>query len=153
MARALLAVGGLLVLLIAVLIAAVALTEEDETRAVDNLLAENISREVATAEDNRRRVELAALTDFAWDEVLIVREGTPPEQLDEALGAEFEGGLNYDIESGELFVFVRDGEVVRYADYRGRGRFALDEPVTRFSRDEAVFEVNDLVAQPVGGRE
>ena len=151
MGRALLAVGALLVLLIAMLIGAVYLTQDEESYAVDNLLAENLSREVATAEANRRQVDLAALTDFAWDEVLVVAEDTPEAEIEEALGADFEGELNYSIESGELFVFLRDGELVRYADYRGRGRFAgLERPIDRLSRDEAVFEVEDLVARPVG---
>jgi hypothetical protein len=151
MGRALLAVGTLLVALIAVLIVAVLLTQEEESFAVDNRLAENLSREIATAEDNRRQVDLAAVADFEWDEVLILADDAPPEVLEEELGSDFPGELNYDVESDELFVFLRDGEVVRYADYRGLGRFArLEQPIDRLSREEAVFEVRDLVARPVG---
>lgn len=151
MGKALLAVGTLLVLLIAVLILSVYLTQDEESYAVDNLLAENLSREIAIAEDNRRRVDLATVAAFEWDEVLVVAEDTPHEAIEEALGSDFRGELNYDIESHELFVFLRDGELVRYADYRGRGRFAgLERPIDRLSREEAVFSVRDLVVRPVG---
>ena len=151
MGRALFAVGTFLVLLIAALIVAVVMTRGEETYAVDNLLAENISREVATAEDNTGRVDLAAVTDFEWDTVLLVAEDTPRERLEEALGTEFRGELNYDVESSELFVFMRDGELVRFADYRGRGRFTgVERPIARLTPEEAVFEVSDLVARPVG---
>jgi hypothetical protein len=151
MGRALLAVGTLLVVLIAVLMLSVYLTREEKTYAVDNLLAEDLGRAIATAEANRRRVDLAAATDFGWDEVLVVAEDTPHEVIEEELGGEFRGHLNYDVESREIFVFLRDGELVRYADYRGRGRFeGLDRPIARLSREQAVFEVRDLVARPVG---
>ena len=151
MGRALLAVGTFLVLCIVALIVSVVLTRGEETYAVDNLLAESISREVATAEENSRRVDLAAVTDFEWDTLLLVAEGTSRERLEEALGTEFRGQLNYDVESSELFVFMRDGELVRFADYRGRGRFAgVERPIARLTPEEAVFEVSDLVARPVG---
>ena len=151
MGRALLAVGTFLVLCIVALIVSVVLTRGEETYAVDNLLAEELSREVATAEENKRRVDVGAVTDFEWDTLLLVEEDTPRAQLEQALGSDFRGHLNYDIESRELFVFLRDGELVRYADYRGRGRFAgVEKPIARLTREQAVFEVSDLVARPVG---
>src|SRR3712207_435802 len=124
MGRALLAVGTFLVLCIAALIVSVVLTRGEETYAADNLLAEALSREIATAENNNRRVDVSRVTDFEWDTLLLVAEDTPRARLEQELGAEFRGNLNYDVESGELFVFLRDGELVRFADYRGRGRFA-----------------------------
>ena len=150
MGRALLAVGTFLVLCIAALIVSVVLTRGEETYAVDNLLAEALSREVATAEDNRRTVDVARVTDFEWDTLLLVAEDTPRARLEEEIGSDFRGHLNYDVESGELFVFLRDGELVRFADYRGRGRFAgVGKPIARLTPEEAVFEVADLVARPV----
>ncbi len=150
MGRALLAVGTFLVLCIAALIVSVVLTRGEETYAVDNLLAEGLSREIATAEQNSRRVDVAAVTDFEWDSLLLVAEDTPRARLEQALGSDFKGHLNYDVESRELFVFVRDGELVRFADYRGRGRFAgVEKPIARLTPDEAVFTVSDLVARPV----
>ncbi len=150
MGRALLAVGTFLVLLIVALIVSVVLTRGEETYAVDNLLAEGLSREIATAEENSRQVDVAAVTDFEWDTLLLVEEDTPRARLEQALGSDFRGHLNYDVESRELFVFLRDGELVRYADYRGRGRFAgVDKPIARLTPDEAVFDVSDLVARPV----
>ena len=151
MGRALLAVGTFLVLCIAALIVSVILTRGEESFAVDNLLAEGLSREIATAEENSRQVDVARVTDFEWDTLLLVAEDTPRARLEQALGSDFKGHLNYDVESRELFVFLRDGELVRYADYRGRGRFAgVDKPIARLTPDEAVFAVRDLVARPVG---
>ena len=150
MGRALLAVGSFLVLCIVALIVSVVLTRGEETYAVDNLLAENLSREVATAEDNSKLVDVAEVTGFEWDTLLLVAEDTPRERLEEALGEEFQGSLNYDVESSELFVFLRDGELVRFADYRGLGRFeGVEKPIARMTPEEAVFEVEDLVARPV----
>ena len=150
MGRALLAVGSFLVLCIVALIVSVVLTRGEESYAVDNLLAEGLSREVATAESNSKLVDVAAVTDFEWDTLLLVAEDTPPERLEEALGQTFQGNLNYDVESGELFVFLRDGELVRFADYRGLGRFeGVEKPIARMTPEEAVFEVEDLVARPV----
>ncbi len=150
MGRALLAVGSFLVLCIVLLIVSVVLTRGEETYAVDNLLAESLSREVATAEDNSRMVDVAGVTDFEWDTLLLVAEDTPRAQLEQALGDTFQGALNYDVESSELFVFLRDGELVRFADYRGRGRFAgVERPIARLTPEQAVFEVRDLVARPV----
>ena len=150
MGRALLAVGTFLVLCIVALIVSVVLTRGEETYAVDNLLAEELGRQVATAEDNSRRVDVAAITDFEWDTLLLVAEDTPRARLEQELGADFRGHLNYDVESRELFVFLRDGELVRFADYRGRGRFAgVEKPIARLTPDEAVFAVTDLVARPV----
>ena len=151
MGRALLAVGTFLVLCIVALIVSVVLTRGEESYAVDNLLAEALSREIATAEENSRRVDVATVTDFEWDTLLLAAEDTPRAQLEQALGSEFRGHLNYDIESRELFVFVRDGELVRYADYRGRGQFTgVEKPIARLTPEQAVFEVSDLVARPVG---
>lgn len=150
MGRALLAVGSFLVLCIVALIVSVVLTRGEETYAVDNLLAENLSREVATAEGNSKLVDVAAVTDFEWDTLLLVAEDTPRERLEQALGETFQGNLNYDVESSELFVFLRDGELVRFADYRGLGTFkGVEKPIARMTPEEAVFEVEDLVARPV----
>lgn len=149
MGRALLAVGTMLVLCIAVLVLSVSLTQEDDSFAVDNLLAETLSREIATAQDNERQVDLARLTDFSWDRVLVVAEDTPRARVEQALGSRFQGQLNYDVESAELFLFLRDGKLVRFADYRGRGRFTgLRRPVAELTPEQAVFEVHDLVVRP-----
>ena len=150
MERALLAVGTLLVLLIGVMAFSVYATREEEQLAVDNLLAESIGREVATSEANDRLVDMRQLTDFSWDRMLLVADDATREDINRTLGSEFTGQLNYDIESRELFLFMRDGELVRFADYRGRGSFeGVPEPVAALTPDEAVFEVRDLVARPV----
>ena len=153
MGRALLAVGLLLVACIGVMALAVLLTQDEPSYAVDNLLAENLSREIATAEGAGRRVDFARVTDFEWDELLLVADDAPRARLEQALGSDFEGELNYDVESRELFVFVLGGQLVRFADYRGRGRFTgVPRPVARLTPEQAVFEVRDLVVRPVRAR-
>ena len=80
------------------------------------------------------------MTDFAWDRVLLVAPGTPREAISRRLGSEWTGDLGYD--AGDLLIFLRDGEVVRFADYRGRGRFdGLDAAVRRVHAATAVFVV------------
>ena len=51
--------------------------------------------------------------------------------------------------TGDLLIFVRDGHVARFADYRGEGRFeGVERPIARFDRDDAVFRVRSLVIRP-----
>ncbi|MDP9376976.1 MAG: hypothetical protein M3P40_05300 [Actinomycetota bacterium] len=153
MGRALLAVITLLLLCIVGLGLSVYFTRGEKTYAVDNLLAEELGRDVATAEDQGRPVVLADITKFEWDQVLVVAKGTPRERIERALGRDFQGHINYDVESAELFVFVRDGELVRYADYRGRGRFTgVKKPIDKLTPATAVFEVRNMVARPAKSR-
>ena len=123
---------------------------DDETLAVDNLLAEDLTRRIQTAEDETEgEVDLVTATEFAWDRVLLVAAGTPREVLARELEGEFDGVLNYDVESGALFVFERAGRVVRFADYRGRGRFeGFETPIATLTSDEAILRVDDLVVRP-----
>ena len=123
---------------------------DEETLAVDNLLAEDLTRRIQTAEsETDGEVDLVTATDFAWDRVLIVAPKTPRETLERELDGEFNGVLNYDVESGELFVFERAGRVVRFADYRGRGRFeGFERPVATLTDEEAVLRVDNLTIRP-----
>lgn len=153
MGKALWAVISLLVVCILALGVSVYLTRGEKTYAVDNLLAEEITRRFSTAEEGDGRVVLAEVTDFEWDRVLVVAKGTPRPRIDAVLGADFNGYLNYDVESAELFLFERDGELARYADFRGRGSFAgLRRPIATLTPETAVFEVRDRVARPVAIR-
>ena len=148
MARALTAVGAALALALLVLGLVVYLDRDEDALAVDNLLAESITREIGTVEQrNEDTIVLADVTDFGWDEVLVASPDATREDITEALGSEWKGELEF--RAGELLVFLRDGHAVRFADYRGEGRFeGFDEPVARFSRDGAVFSVRDLVIRP-----
>ena len=149
MGRALFAVGGLLVLCFAILGVAVFVTREEDRVAVDQILAEDISRQLALAAGSPDPVELDVVTKFPWDEVVIVAEDTPREQIDAELGFEFKGDLPYDAESQELLIFLDDGALTRFADYRGRLRFAgIDRPFARFAPDEAVFRVRGGTVRP-----
>ena len=147
MARALAAVGAALVFLLLVLGAVVYLNRDEDAIAVDNLLAENISREIGTAEQRDADVDLADVTDFAWDHVLVAERNASRAAISRALGAPWKGEVAFG--DGDVLIFVRGKHVARYADYRGEGRFAgVPRPVARFAHDDAVFSVRDLVIRP-----
>ena len=147
MARALAAVGAALVFLLLVLGAVVYLHRDEDAIAVDNLLAENISREIGTAEQRDADVDLADVTDFKWDHVLVAERSASRAAISKALGAPWKGEVAFG--TGDLLIFVRGRHVARYADYRGEGRFAgVPRPVGRFAHDDAVFSVRDLVIRP-----
>ena len=144
MARALAAVGAALVFLLLVLGVVVYLNRDEDAIAVDNLLAENLTREIGTAEQHGADVDLADVTDFTWDHVLVAERNASRAAISKALGAPWKGDVAFG--TGDLLIFVRRGHVARYADYRGEGRFAgLPRPVARFAHDDAVFSVRDLV--------
>jgi hypothetical protein len=147
MARALAAVGAALVFLSLVLGAVVYLNRDEDAIAVDNLLAESITREIGTAEQRGADVHLADVTDFEWDRVLLAARTATHEDVERELGREWKGDLAF--RTGDLLIFVRDGHVARFADYRGEGRFeGVERPVESFARDAAVFSVRSLVIRP-----
>jgi hypothetical protein len=153
MARALFAVGALLAVLILGLGLVAWLGRPDEKLVVDNMLSENLTRDVATADREGSNLELANTTDFPWDKVLIVQRGTPREEISRKLGTEWKGDVGYD--AGDLFLFLDDGQVQKFANYRGKARFeGLTRPFAEFTPTNAVFVVNDQVVQPRdhGGR-
>ena len=146
MGRALVAVGAALLLCFATLGVVVFVTREEDRVAVDNLLAEDLSRAIALAEGRGDDIDLSQLADFSWDRVLIVAPDTPREEISRALGTEFTGDLNYSAESQELLVFADGKSLARFADYRGRGRFeGFAQPVDELMREDAVLVVRDLV--------
>jgi hypothetical protein len=149
MARALTAVGAALALALLGLALAVYLSRDEDAIAVDNLLAESITREFGTAEQRNEDVDLADVTDFEWDRVLLAAKTATREQITRALGREWTGDLEF--RTGDLLIFVRDGHVARFADYRGEGRFeGVERPVDSFDRDAATFSVSSLVIRPRG---
>src|SRR5215212_754041 len=81
MARALTAVGALLTLAILGLALAVYLTREEDRIAVDNLLCEDITRAIGTAEDRGRDVDLGRIAKFDWDEVVIADRNASRAQI------------------------------------------------------------------------
>jgi hypothetical protein len=141
--RVFVAVAAALILCVAGLVVVVVAGREEEQLAVDNLLAERLSLEIARSEVLR----MEDVTTFPWDTLLIVERGTPDEEIERSLTGEWTGGVNF--ETGDLLLFVRNGRVERYADYRGEGRFEnVERPVAEFTRDDAVFRVDDLVITP-----
>jgi hypothetical protein len=145
MARALTAVGVALVLLIGGLGLAVYFTRDEDYIAVDNLLAEKLSKAIGTT----REVDLARVAPFGWDRVLITESGIEPAEISRRLGSEWKGRNNSFAAGAPLFIFVRDGKVVRFADYRGEGTFAgFERPIAELPRNRAVLRVRDLVITP-----
>jgi hypothetical protein len=147
MARALTAIGVALALALVGLGVVIYLNHEPDAIAVDNLLAESITREIGTAEQRGADVRLADVADFDWDHVLLAEHGAGRAQISRALGARWKGEVAFG--TGDVLIFVRHGHVARYADYRGEGRFAgVPRPIARFARRDAVFSVRALVIRP-----
>jgi hypothetical protein len=141
--RALIAVGTALVLMIGALGLAVFVTRDEDNVAVDTPLSENLTRAIGT----RERVDLRAYARFDWDEVLVVARGTPPDAVSRRLGYEWTGDVGF--QTGELLIFLDRGQVARFADYRGLGRFeGFESPIDTLPRDDAVLQVRDLVVTP-----
>jgi hypothetical protein len=141
------AVGVALALLIGGLGLAIYLTRDEDYLAVDNLLAERITRAIGTAQQRGEDVVLAREAPFAWDRVLLVARGVGPGQISRRLGYPWKGRIGF--QTGELLLFMRGRAVVRFADYRGEGRFeGFPAPFASIPRDRAVWRVRDLVVRP-----
>ncbi len=150
MARALIAVGAALALAVLGLGLAVYLTRDEDNIQVDNLLAEDFTREVALSEADDRDVDVRELAPFDWDRVLIVARDAPREAISRRLGYEWTGTIGF--QTGELLILLDErGRVARFFDYRGEGRFeGIDAPFAELPRDRAVFRVRGLVITPKG---
>jgi hypothetical protein len=147
MARALFAVGGLLALLIAGLVLVAWLGRADESLAVDNILSEQITRAVTTADQQDSNLVLADVNQSPWDKVVVVSPRTSREEISRRIGSDWKGDVGYD--AGELFIFMRGGEVDRFAHYLGKARFeGLARPFDEFTPESAVFVVQDGVVVP-----
>jgi hypothetical protein len=148
MGRALIAVGVALVLLLGGLGLAVYVTRDEDNIHVDLLLSEDLTRAIATAHDRDGRVVIPRYADFGWDSVLFVARDTPADAISQRIGREWTGITGF--EGAELFIFLRDGEPVRFADYRGDGRFeGFEQPIDERPRARAVLRVRrDLVVRP-----
>jgi hypothetical protein len=147
MGRALTAVGGLLVLALLVLGTVIYVNRDEDGIAVDNLLAEDITRAIATAEDRGADVDLGRIANFEWDELVIAPRDVTTAQLTRELGHPWKGELEF--RTGDLLIFLRDGRLARFADYRGEGHFeGIDRPFAHFDRADAVFRVRSLVIRP-----
>jgi hypothetical protein len=151
MGKALLAVGAFLSVCFLIFGGAVFLSRDEDHFAVDNLLAEKISREVLVAGQENEPLDFRLLTPFDWDRVLITDIGTPRGEISRALGFPFKGELQYTAESSKLFIFTNRGQFVRFADYRGRRPFAgLERPMQWFTANDAIFRVRDGIVRPAG---
>jgi hypothetical protein len=147
MGRVLALVAGALVLFIAALGLAVYVTRDEDNLQADNILAENFTKAVALAPQNDGRVDLGEVAPFDWDRVLLVQPGTPRAKITERLEREWTGIDTVD--GGDLLLFLRDDEVVRFADYRGSNTFeGFERPFSEIPRERAVFAVRDRVIRP-----
>ena len=148
MARALFAVGALLALCFAILGLVVFLSRSEDQLAVDNQLAENLTRAIFLSEDLGQDVDLRRLARFNWDRVLVVAPGTSSADVSRVLGGDYKADLPLPSAS-TVFVFARGQSLAGVADYRGRGTFAgFDQPIGALPRDRAVLRVRDLVVSP-----
>jgi hypothetical protein len=146
MARALIAVGALLAVAFAIMIAVVFASREEDRVAVDDVLALELTRAIGTSE----RVDLRAVAGSGWDRVLVVAPGTSRAAVSRALGSEFKGDLPFG-SGGELLVFADGDQLVRFADYRGRATFiGFEHPIAELPREHAVLRVRGglVRAQP-----
>jgi hypothetical protein len=140
-------VAGALVFFIAALGLAVYFTRDEDNLQADNLLAENFTKAVTLAHENGDRVVLPELARFEWDRVLLVQPGTSRDAISRRLGHEWTGIDTVD--GGDLLLFLDDGEVVRFADYRGSNTFAgFERPFDEIAREDATFTVRDRVVSP-----
>jgi len=115
-------VAGGLALCIALLLLAVFVTRDEDNIQADNLLAERFTKAIALAPENDDgKVDLREVAPFDWDRVLLVQAGTPRAAITRRLGREWTGIDTVD--GGDLLIFLKDGEVVRFADYRGNLEF------------------------------
>ena len=140
-----------LALCVAVLIVAVVVTRDRSRQQSDILVSENLTKAVTTTQDPLNEthgvVRLADVAPFDWDRVLLIAPGTSRAAISRRLGEEWTGIDTVD--GGEELIFLRDGKVVRFADYRGNGRFAgFPRPFAELPRSRAVFVVRDLVIRP-----
>ena len=148
MARALIAVGAALALLVGGLALAVFLTRDEDNIQVDNLLSERFTREVATASAEGTDLDLARIAPFDWSRVLVIAPGTSDAEISRALGYEWTGVLGFEV-GEKLILLDRDGKVARFFDYRGEGRFrGLRTPIAELAREDAVFQVRRLQISP-----
>jgi hypothetical protein len=140
-------VAGALVFFIAALGLAIYFTRDEDNIQADNVLSENFTKAITLAPQNDNVVRLPDVARFDWDRVLVVQPGTPREAISERLGHEWTGIDTVD--GGDLFLFLKDGKVVRFADYRGSNTFAgFDRPFDEFAREDATFTVRDRVIRP-----
>jgi hypothetical protein len=142
------AVGGALVLFFVLFGVVVYVTRDEDNLQADNLLAERLTREIALAPENTGgQVDLRGVAPFPWDSVLLVQPGTPRAAITRRLGREWTGIDTVD--GGDLLLFVRDGEVVRFADYRGSNTFeGFERPFAEIPRERARFTVRDRTIRP-----
>jgi hypothetical protein len=121
MGRGIALVGGGLLFFLLVLAGLVYFTRDEDNFQADNILAENFTLAVNRAAEEGGDVQLREVASFPWDRVLLVQPDTPREAISERLGFEWTGIDTVD--GGDLLIFLRQGKVVRFADYRGTGRF------------------------------
>ena len=147
MGRVLGLVAAALVFFLAALGLAVYFTRDEDNLQADNLLAEDFTKAVALAPQNDDVVRLPEVANFDWERVLIVQPGTSRAAISKRLGHEWTGIDTVD--GGDLLLFVKDGKVVRFADYRGSNTFAgFERPFDEIAREDATFTVRDRVVRP-----
>lgn len=147
MGRVLGLVAAALVLFIAALGLAVYFTRDEDNLQADSILSESFTKAVALAPQRDGIVDLRELAPFEWDRVLLVQPGTSRDAISRRLGREWTGIDTVD--GGDVLIFLRGPEVVRFADYRGSNSFeGFERPFAELPRASAVLSVRDRVIRP-----
>ena len=122
MGRVLALVAGALVFFIAALGLAVYFTRDEDNLQADNLLAENFTKAVdARARERRPRRPARRRALRVGSRAARAARHARARRSRERLGHEWTGIDTVD--GGDLLLFLRDGKVVRFADYRGSNTF------------------------------
>lgn len=105
------------------------------------------SAEAAAARSNNV-VNISALTDFRWDTLYIYHPYTGVDEIHAQLGYKWADAQTTGIDLSEtfyLFVFVRDGKVVRHYKFSRRiGDFEDLDGHNSFKPEDAEFEVIEV---------
>ena len=121
---------------------------DDPARLRETQVLVVATKAIGTADEQGGQVDLRRLAGGGWDRVLVVAPGTDRDLVSEALGSEYKGDLPFGSQ-GQLFVFARGSNLVRFADYRGRATFTgFERPLDTVPRAGAVLAVRDLVVSP-----
>jgi hypothetical protein len=107
-------------------------------------IADGIETAVST---NATQINLADLTDFAWDNLYIFAPYTTPEQINVALGFTWPDAESSDIAMHDditLLVFVENGRVVDHVEFpRAQGDFAAAAAAQPYPPEQAVFVLDN----------
>jgi hypothetical protein len=116
------------------------------SRQTEPSLAGQIADGIETAvSTNATQINLADLTDFAWDNLYIFAPYTTPEQINAALGFTWPEAASADITLHDditLLIFVQNGRIVDHVEFpRAQGDFAAAAAAQPYTPERAIFDI------------